>query len=88
MGWALFSIRRDPSLSRRRTTAQPLTLRSLGEGIGFVRRTPIIFWAITLDLFAVLFGGATTLLPIFARDILRVGPTGFGWRFVVWLAAQ
>jgi MFS family permease len=55
------------------------TLRSLGEGIAFLRRTPVILWAITLDLFAVLFGGATTLLPIFARDILQVGPTGLGW---------
>jgi MFS family permease len=58
---------------------EPPTLQTLGEGIRFLRRTPVIFWAITLDLFAVLFGGATTLLPIFARDILRVGPTGLGW---------
>ncbi len=55
------------------------TLHSLGEGIGFLRRTPIILAAITLDLFAVLFGGATTLLPIFAKDILHVGPEGLGW---------
>lgn len=55
------------------------TLRSLGEGIGFLRRTPVLLSAITLDLFAVLFGGAVTLLPIFARDILRVGPSGLGW---------
>jgi MFS family permease len=54
------------------------TLRSLAEGLTFLRRTQVILAAITLDLFAVLLGGATTLLPIFARDILRVGPTGLG----------
>ena len=55
------------------------TLHSLLEGIRFVRRTKVILAAITLDLFAVLLGGATTLLPIFAKDILRVGPSGLGW---------
>lgn len=54
------------------------TLHSLAEGLTFLRRTRVILAAITLDLFAVLLGGATTLLPIFARDILRVGPTGLG----------
>lgn len=54
-------------------------LRSLGEGIVFLRKTPILLAAITLDLFAVLFGGAVTLLPIYARDILQVGPAGLGW---------
>jgi MFS family permease len=55
------------------------TLESLLEGIRFVRRTKVILAAITLDLFAVLLGGATTLLPIYAKDILKVGPTGLGW---------
>jgi MFS family permease len=55
------------------------TWRSIAEGIRFLRRTPVMLWAITLDLFAVLFGGATTRLPIFARDILGVGPVGLGW---------
>ncbi|HEX4204661.1 MAG TPA: MFS transporter [Ktedonobacteraceae bacterium] len=55
------------------------TMKSLGEGIGFLRHTQVLLAAITLDLFAVLFGGATTLLPIFARDILKVGPEGLGW---------
>jgi MFS family permease len=54
------------------------TLRSLTEGFAFLRRTQVILAAITLDLFAVLLGGAVTLLPIYARDILRVGPTGLG----------
>lgn len=51
----------------------------VGEGVRFVRRRPIILGAISLDLFAVLLGGATALLPIFARDILRVGPIGLGF---------
>ncbi|GLV57212.1 MFS transporter [Dictyobacter sp. S3.2.2.5] len=53
--------------------------REVFEGVHFLRRTPVLLAAITLDLFAVLLGGATTLLPIFARDILHVGPTGLGW---------
>ena len=47
-------------------------------GAGFIRRSPIYLGAITLDLFAVLFGGSVALLPIFARDILAVGPSGLG----------
>ena len=58
---------------------QPFNLSTLLAGIHFVRRTPIILAMITLDLFAVLFGGAVYLLPIFAQDILQVGPQGFGW---------
>lgn len=48
------------------------------EGIRFVRSRPIVFGAISLDLFAVLLGGAVSLLPVYARDILHVGPTGLG----------
>jgi hypothetical protein len=48
------------------------------EGIRFVRDRPIVLGAISLDLFAVLLGGAVALLPIFARDILHVGPMGLG----------
>ena len=48
------------------------------EGVRFVRARPVVFGAISLDLFAVLLGGATALLPIFARDILQVGPVGLG----------
>jgi MFS family permease len=55
------------------------SFRSLAAGVGFVWRTKIILAAITLDLFAVLLGGATTLLPIYAEDILHVGPVGLGW---------
>lgn len=48
------------------------------EGIGYVWANKIVFGAISLDLFAVLLGGATGLLPVFARDVLHVGPQGFG----------
>jgi predicted MFS family arabinose efflux permease len=48
-------------------------------GFRFVRQNPLFLAAITLDLFAVLFGGAVALLPIFAKDILAVGPAGLGW---------
>jgi hypothetical protein len=48
-------------------------------GARFVWQTDLILAALTLDLFAVLFGGATALLPLFAEDILHVGPTGLGW---------
>jgi len=48
------------------------------EGIAFVWSQPVVFGAISLDLFAVLFGGATALLPVYARDILHVGPVGLG----------
>ena len=48
------------------------------EGIRFVRERPVVLGAISLDLFAVLLGGAVALLPVYARDILHVGPAGLG----------
>jgi len=59
--------------------AEELTFDSLAAGFRFVWKTKIILATITLDLFAVLFGGATALLPIYAKDILHVGPEGLGW---------
>jgi len=59
-------------------SAKSDTLDSLKEGVRFIRNTKVILAAITLDMFAVLFGGAVTLLPIYATDILKVGPTGLG----------
>jgi MFS family permease len=56
-----------------------MTIESLVAGMKFVRDTKVILAALTLDLFAVLFGGATALLPIFAKDVLQVGPEGLGW---------
>lgn len=60
-------------------SSKGVTLQSFLAGVRFVFRTKLILATITLDLFAVLFGGATALLPIFARDILQVGPSGLGW---------
>ena len=54
------------------------TLESVREGLRFMRKTKIILAAITLDMFAVLFGGAVALLPIYATDILKVGAQGLG----------
>jgi MFS family permease len=59
-------------------SAQSVTLDSLLEGLRFVFRRKIILGAISLDLFAVLFGGAAALLPAYASDILKVGPDGLG----------
>src|SRR6202041_1780389 len=53
-------------------------LGDLFAGVGFVRRNSAILGTISLDLFAVLFGGVTALLPIYARDILQTGPWGLG----------
>jgi MFS family permease len=75
----LLFVRSEGFSAKAARRREPPTLRSLGEGVAFLRRTPVLLAAITLDLFAVLLGGATTLLPIYARDILAVGPTGFGW---------
>jgi MFS family permease len=57
---------------------QPTDLRMFFAGITFIRHNPVVLGAISLDLFAVLLGGVTALLPIFARDILAVGPDGLG----------
>ncbi len=60
-------------------SAEKKTWESVKEGLRFVYRTKEIFGAFTLDLFAVLFGGAVALVPVYARDILKAGPMGFGW---------
>ena len=63
---------------RAPTPRAPMTLASLGEGFRFVFSTRLIFGIITLDMFAVLLGGATALLPVYAKDILHTGPGGLG----------
>jgi MFS family permease len=59
--------------------AAPFDRRQLLEGLRFVRRRRPVLGAISLDLFAVIFGGATALLPVYAADVLHVGPSGLGW---------
>jgi len=70
----LAAIRGARSSLRR----EPVTVQSLFAGIAFIRSRPEILGAISLDLFAVLLGGATALLPVYARDILHTGPWGLG----------
>ncbi len=81
VGWAalaficLFKIPKKPIMNPN--IGEPV-LQSLKEGIKFVFKTKAVLGALTLDMIAVLFGGAIALLPIFAQDILKVGPQGFG----------
>jgi hypothetical protein len=63
---------------RQETSREPVTISTLLSGITFVRSRPIVLGSISLDLFAVLFGGATALLPIYAGEILDVGSVGLG----------
>src|SRR5207253_5892139 len=61
------------------TKAMLKTWDSVKEGLNYVFRHKILLAAISLDLFAVLFGGATALIPEIADRVLKVGPRGFGW---------
>ena len=69
-------LERDPT---PRNPDDKATLRSAMEGLYFIRRTPILLAAISLDLFAVLFGGAIALLPAIAEEQLNVGDVAYGW---------
>src|SRR5580692_2759069 len=60
-------------------TTEKKTWESIKEGLRFVVRTRELLGALALDLFAVLFGGVRALIPVFARDILQVGPIGYAW---------
>jgi MFS family permease len=64
-----------PTTPEAKTTSR---LEQVREGLSYIWNNKVVFGAISLDLFAVLLGGATALLPVFARDILHVGPEGFG----------
>lgn len=79
MSAALFilsKIKRKPAAS---VTGDKRTWESVREGLSFVFNTKEVLGALSLDLFAVLFGGAVAMVPVYARDILHVGPIGFGW---------
>lgn len=64
---------------RRTPPRETASLSSIFGGIAYIRSKPVVLGAISLDLFAVLLGGATALLPIYARDILHTGPWGLGF---------
>jgi MFS family permease len=72
----LIALMRPREVAR---SEEDLTLGSLLAGARFIWNTKVILASITLDMFAVLLGGATALLPIFAKDILHVGAEGLGW---------
>src|SRR5438876_1504329 len=72
----VFPIRRSKQV---RDSSEASTWKSLMAGVRFVFRRKVILATITLDLFAVLLGGVTALMPIFADQILHVGPVGLGW---------
>lgn len=73
---ALFRLKPKPALTER---GEKKTWDSVKDGLRFVLGTKEILGALSLDLFAVLFGGAAALVPVFARDILKIGPQGFGF---------
>ncbi len=72
----IWRIKPKPPLNDR---SEKKTLESVKEGIRFVLKTKEVLGALSLDLFAVLFGGAVAMIPVFAKDILKVGAVGFGW---------
>ncbi|MEN9297840.1 MAG: hypothetical protein RLZZ429_153 [Bacteroidota bacterium] len=72
----MYQIKPKPSLNE---PGEKKTLDSVKEGLSFVFKTKEVLGALSLDLFAVLFGGAVAMIPVFAKDILKTGPIGFGW---------
>ncbi|MFB2892608.1 MFS transporter [Aerosakkonemataceae cyanobacterium BLCC-F50] len=64
---------------KKTLSKEPLSLKALSAGAKFIWKNQLILAAITLDLFAVLFGGAVFLLPIYAKDVLHAGPVELGW---------
>jgi MFS family permease len=71
----LFAI---PPVTRTKLARGPNPWAQMVEGLRYVRRNKLVLGAISLDLFAVLLGGATAMLPVFARDVLHAGPEGLG----------
>jgi MFS family permease len=79
IGWFSVALVRFERQPRPADVSERPTLRAAVEGLRFIRRTPVLFAAISLDLFAVLFGGAVALLPVIAEEQLRVGDVAYGW---------
>ena len=78
-GMFLLSLVPLPDSLRPPVPTERPTLRDAVEGLVFIRRTPVLLAAISLDLFAVLFGGAVALLPVIAEEQLGVGDIAYGW---------
>jgi len=82
-GAAALSLAGIAGLARLRPRApdderRQVSLRAIREGVAYVRSQPVLLGCMTLDMFAVIFAGASALLPVYAEEILRVGPRGFG----------
>lgn len=75
---SLVAVATIPPQRVAKTEKEPL-LKGVREGLRFVFRTQVVLGALSLDMFAVLFGGAMALLPIYANEILHVGKAGYGW---------
>lgn len=76
---AFLTIDVPPAAHQQVENRERPTLRHAMEGLRFIRRTPVLLAAISLDLFAVLFGGAIALLPVIAEERLGVGDVAYGW---------
>jgi MFS family permease len=72
----LFGLSKKPSLNKQ---SEKKTFESVKEGLRFVFKTKELLGALSLDLFAVFFGGAVAMIPVFAKDVLKCGPIGYGW---------
>ena len=79
VSFVMLALLRGGSAVPANENPAPFDRNALLEGLRFVRRRRPVLGAISLDLFAVLFGGATALLPVYAADVLHVGPSGLGW---------
>jgi hypothetical protein len=77
-GILVLTVTRRIGTDHKVVDAPPVTLRDATAGLRFIIATPALLAAISLDLVAVLFGGATALLPVVAQDILHVGEVGYG----------
>lgn len=73
--FTIITIPKQPILKKEK---EPI-LKSLKQGLKFVFNTQVVLAALSLDMFAVLFGGAVALIPVYADDILKVGSIGYGW---------
>jgi predicted MFS family arabinose efflux permease len=78
-GMFFLSLVKLPPVAEPVVPLERPTLRDAVEGLVFIRKTPVLLAAISLDLFAVLFGGAVALLPVIAEEQLKVGDVAYGW---------
>ncbi|MBP6715952.1 MAG: MFS transporter, partial [Acidobacteria bacterium] len=78
---SLVMMRDVPATERRPGATDDISVRAAKDGLRFVFSSPIIRSSMLLDFFASFFASATALLPIFAQDILHVGPSGYGWLY-------